>query len=50
MKATLSARLPGHVALDTQASGEIVARIERIMAEQHTPSEKYPFKALDGKK
>jgi hypothetical protein len=28
VKATLSARLPGHVALDTQASGEIVARID----------------------
>jgi SagB-type dehydrogenase family enzyme len=28
VKATLSARLPAHVALDTQASGEIVARID----------------------
>jgi arylsulfatase A len=28
---------------------DVIERIQRIMREQHTPSERFPFKAIDGK-
>jgi arylsulfatase A-like enzyme len=40
---------PGEATDVSAAHPDVVAKIERIMREQHTPSPEFPFPALDGK-